>query len=223
MNPFTDDAPDAPLELAGRGSYDGDLPSERPVLIVLPTEKIFVVFLALKVPPFAIYMFGWLLIGSTALRWFLTLLLAAADFWFTKNVAGRLILGMRWSSRVTDAAATQWVFEYVDGGFQVTPAEHKIFWTALAWSIGAWIAFALFAIVRLSLGWCVVHVIGAALAGANAAGYWFCEMMIAGAARQEAPQVPARTLRPFVKPQAESVLLGTEEQRPAGLESASGQ
>jgi hypothetical protein len=223
MNPFTEDPQDEPVQFVGPDSYTDHPPAERSLRLVRPTGTIFMVFLMLKTLPFAVYLFGWLLVSSAPVRWFLALSLAGADFWFTKNVAGRLILGMRWSSRVTDTAATQWVFEYVDGGVQATAAQRRTFWVLLAGTICIWILFSLFAIIRLSLGWCVVNAIGAALAGANAAGYLHCDKSIAKDVRQEATDFVKRSVIPFVRAQAENVLLGTEEPHVAGREDAASQ
>jgi hypothetical protein len=68
-----------------------------------------------------------------------------------------------------------------------------------------------------------VNAIGTALAGANATGYWYYDKAVAQDAGQEATEFHARNLMPFVRAQAENVLLGTEGPRAAVLEDASDQ
>lgn len=42
------------------------------------------------------------------------MLLLAADFWNTKNVAGRLLVGLRWWNETSPEGASIWVFETAD-------------------------------------------------------------------------------------------------------------
>jgi hypothetical protein len=124
---------------------------------------------------------------------------------------------MGWSS----TGATQWIFEYVNGGVQATTAQRRTFWAFLAGAIGIWIMFCLFVIVRLSLGWCVVNAIDAALAGAMAAKYWYCDRAVAQDIRRESVEFYEGNLMLFARTQAENILFGTEEPRAAALENAS--
>jgi hypothetical protein len=107
------------------------VPPTKAPLVVRPTGSIFTVFLFLKASPFVFYMFGWLLVPWTTFQWGFTISSIAADLWFRKNVAGRLILGMRWSSRVTDGSETQWLFEYIEGGVHNRDAAPHVL--AAAW------------------------------------------------------------------------------------------
>jgi len=38
-------------------------------------------------------------------------ILLAADFWFTKNVGGRLLVGLRWWTRFKEDGTEEWVYE----------------------------------------------------------------------------------------------------------------
>lgn len=39
-----------------------------------------------------------------------TVLLLACDFWTIKNVSGRLLVGLRWGTHVTETGQTEWYF-----------------------------------------------------------------------------------------------------------------
>lgn len=39
------------------------------------------------------------------------MILAAADFWTVKNVTGRILVGLRWWSRIKDDGKEEWIFE----------------------------------------------------------------------------------------------------------------
>jgi hypothetical protein len=162
------------------------------------TGTVFTVFLVLKAAQFAVYVFGWIFIPSTILQWVLTIVASAADFWFTKNVAGRLILGMRWSSGVTEDGESQWVFEFVPGGIAERVAQRRTFWVLIAATVGLWSLFSFFSLVRLSLGWLFVAGIGLSLACSNAWGFWKCDKSTGQDLNNSAPDRIQKELVPFV-------------------------
>ncbi len=44
----------------------------------------------------------------------IVVLLLAGDFWDTKNVAGRLMVGLRWWNETSQTGESIWVFETAD-------------------------------------------------------------------------------------------------------------
>jgi hypothetical protein len=163
-----------------------------------PTGTVFSVFLLLKASQYVIYIFGWIFIPSTVFQWVLTIIASAADFWFTKNVAGRLILGLRWSSTVTEDGESQWVFDFVPGGIQDRVAQRRTFWSLLLGGVVLWGLFSFFSLIRLSLGWLFVAGIGLSLACSNAWGFWKCDSSIGVDARESAMGVVRTTLFPMI-------------------------
>ena len=60
----------------------------------------------------------------------LTVLLLAADFYYTKNIAGRRLVGLRWWNEVDTAAGdSRWVFESADPETRTINATDKSRWT----------------------------------------------------------------------------------------------
>jgi hypothetical protein len=187
------------------------LPPSKTLPVARPTGTIFSVFLFLKAAPFVLYMFGWLLIPWTIFQWVFTIISIAADFWFTKNVAGRLILGMRWSTKVTEGGETQWLFEYIEGGVPDRAAQRRTFWLVLAGGTALWALWGFFALIRLSFGWLFVDIIGLSLSSCNAFGYWKGDNTIAGGIRQQAVDFATQTLIQFARGRAAEFVRGQPE------------
>mmetsp|Transcript_2628 Transcript_2628/g.3508 ORF Transcript_2628/g.3508 Transcript_2628/m.3508 type:complete len:258 (-) Transcript_2628:80-853(-) len=148
-----------------------------------PTVVIF--HLLFKVTGFLLYFFGnvFLKSGSTAEAGgnFITLtviiiLLLAADFWVTKNVTGRLLVGLRWWNKVEEET-TAWIFEsheQSDKPKQINAFDRNIFWTALYATPFAWVAMLILAFVRLEINWFLVCIMALALSCSNVYGYYKC-------------------------------------------------
>ena len=167
---------------------------------------IFSVFIGLKGAQFAIYMFSWIFIPWKIFKWVLTIIASAADFWFTKNVAGRLIVGMRWSNRVNEEGESQWMFEYVQDMPNIG-GRRRTFWLALYGACGVWGLFAFFSLVRLNFGWFFVCGIGLALAGSNAWGFMRCDRTVTG----DASRLLASSILPFLSTTAQTYVLGSQQ------------
>ena len=49
--------------------------------------------------------------SSEALVYLVVILIGAADFWMTKNLSGRILVGLRWWNMVKETGDEVWVFE----------------------------------------------------------------------------------------------------------------
>jgi hypothetical protein len=185
-----------PMEFVTTETYSEADPARRP--LVPRNGTIFTVFLFLKGSQYALYFFGWILLPSAIFQWTLTIIASVADFWFTKNLAGRLILGIRWSTRVTDSGDSQWVFEYVPGGFGQRSAQRYTFWLMLTGAVGLWALFSSFSLILLRPGWLFVTAIGLSLAFTNAWGFWKCDKTIAADLQKSAVEVVTQRLLPLI-------------------------
>jgi hypothetical protein len=204
-----DQSADDPMDFIAPGHiYQEPPPPTKPLHGSRPTGTIFTVFLFLKITPFFLYVFGWLLIPWTIFQWVFTIISIAADFWFTKNVAGRLILGMRWSSKVTEGGETQWLFEYIEGGVQGKGPQRRMFWLLLAGGTALWALWGFFALIKLSFGWLFVAIIGLSLSSSNAFGYWNCEKTIAGGIGNLATDFVTQNLVQFARAKAADLIRG---------------
>jgi len=118
-------------------------------------------------------------------------LFLAADFWVTKNVTGRLLVGLRWWNQV-EGDNTRWIFESKGNEATVNPFDRRIFWTVLYMTPLTWACLGLIELFRLELGWLIAVCMALSLNGANVYGYYKCssdqkakfqQMMAEGAQR----------------------------------------
>ena len=58
---------------------------------------VLIVLILFKGLPVILYLFSGIFFGSDILAISVTTILAALDFWFMKNIAGRKLVGLRWS------------------------------------------------------------------------------------------------------------------------------
>lgn len=57
------------------------------------------------------YVFGWLTGASFVVHFVVCVLFISIDFWFVKNVSGRILVGLRWWNEVDEAGENIWRFE----------------------------------------------------------------------------------------------------------------
>ena len=82
------------------------------------------------------------------------MLLLAADFYYTKNIAGRRLVGLRWWNEVDPAGESRWVFESSEPGTKVVNAtDSRFFWLAMYVQPVVWVVMAIVALFRLQFLW----------------------------------------------------------------------
>eukprot|EP01006_Ploeotia_vitrea_P037227 TRINITY_DN66105_c12_g1_i2.p1 TRINITY_DN66105_c12_g1~~TRINITY_DN66105_c12_g1_i2.p1 ORF type:complete len:157 (-),score=68.33 TRINITY_DN66105_c12_g1_i2:34-504(-) len=100
-------------------------------------------------------------------------LLLAADFWMTKNISGRLLVGLRWWNEVKEDGTNVWRFESKPPSRFVHPMDKMVFWSSLYAAPIVWGVFALQAF--LSPQWLLIVCVAMVLSCANLYGYFKCE------------------------------------------------
>ncbi len=50
-------------------------------------------------------------VSNEAIAYLVVIILAAADFWTTKNISGRILVGLRWWNEVKENGEEVWIFE----------------------------------------------------------------------------------------------------------------
>ena len=163
-----------------------------------PTGKIFSCFITFKAVPFFIYMFSWIFCPWTIFQWVFTIISSAIDFWFTKNVAGRLILGMRWSNRINDRGESTWLFEFVQNLPPEKAGQRRTFWIILYASTGIWGLFSFFSLIKLNFGWLFVTSISLMLALSNTWGFMNCDRSIKNDLQNGAKNLFSDQVLPFI-------------------------
>ena len=110
---------------------------------------------------------------SDALIFIIVVILNAFDFWFVKNVSGRILVGLRWWNEVRDDGTEVWIFES-DHEKRATSIDTTLFWTSLYLAPLFWGIFLVIELIGLSLMWFLVCLISFVLTFSNTIGYYKC-------------------------------------------------
>ncbi len=113
-----------------------------------------------------IFMFGNYLFKSYVLIFVVCTLCLAFDFWTTKNVSGRLLVGLRWWSM-----EDKWVFESRPN-YSPNGSDSFVFWTSTVGFTIIWLIFSF--LYLLAFQWLVICVVAVMLNGSNLYGYYKC-------------------------------------------------
>lgn len=103
------------------------------------------------------------------------LLLVSADFWITKNVTGRFLVGLRWWNDVSDEG-DGWRFETLEEGQRtVSSTDKTVFWVAQVVYVVVWLVAPVLLIFNLSKWpYLLIIVIAIFMGGSNLYGYFRC-------------------------------------------------
>ena len=109
---------------------------------------------------------------SDALIFIIVVILNAFDFWFVKNVSGRILVGLRWWNEVKDDGTEVWIFES-DHEKRATSIDTTLFWTSLYIAPLFWGIFLIIELIGLSLMWFLVCLISFVLTFSNTISFSF--------------------------------------------------
>lgn len=126
-----------------------------------------------KIAAIVYYWIGTWIVSSYVINFVVCIVLLALDFWTTKNVTGRLLVGLRWWNEANDTGSA-WRFETLPQGVRgILPREKRFFWFAMMLATGHWILAVIISIFGLS-SYIIVSVLGLLFAGSNLYGYFKC-------------------------------------------------
>lgn len=128
-----------------------------------------------KVAAVASYLLLGLFTSSFVIQFVVTVTLLAVDFWTVKNVAGRLLVGLRWWNEVGEDGTTQtWRFESLSDRSQLSVIDGRIFWWTMYANPVFWIVLGITCILKFSMSYLVIVAIALVLSAANLIGYYKC-------------------------------------------------
>jgi hypothetical protein len=126
--------------------------------------KIGILFLYLILPLFA----------SVFNQLVIVIILGAVDFWIVKNVAGRLLVGLRWWIDFDENGEEQWKFECKVDEKQNSGASDKAFWWTLIIFSLIWVALVIINLLKLDITQITITVFCLVLLGFNLYSYYRC-------------------------------------------------
>ena len=100
----------------------------------------------------------------------------AVDFWTTKNVSGRVLVGLRYWNEIDESGESTWRFESRDeeGMARVNATERRLFWGALYGGTIAWTALTIGALAAFEFNYAIVTILALAMATTNLVGFVKC-------------------------------------------------
>nr|ODN87532.1 cytoplasmic protein [Cryptococcus depauperatus CBS 7841] len=99
----------------------------------------------------AVYVLCGLFTDNYVLSTVLVVVLLSLDFWNTRNVAGRTLVGLRYWNEVDDEGESAWVFESRDPSRPANPIDAKMFWIALYVYPLGWLALFIISILKFNI------------------------------------------------------------------------
>ena len=101
------------------------------------------------------------------------ILLGSVDFWITKNVSGRFLVGLRWWNEVKKDGKEVWIYESKNEKIEST-SDKSVFWTSLYVNGGGWAILFLFKLITLSITNAIIAFTMLIFAGINLYGFFKC-------------------------------------------------
>ena len=103
----------------------------------------------------------------------IVVLLNSLDFWFVKNISGRVLVGLRWWNEVKEDGTEIWVFES-ENEKKARSIDTTIFWMSIYATPLFWGIFIILEMISLRFMWFLLCIIGFILTFSNAFGYYKC-------------------------------------------------
>lgn len=142
-------------------------PPSHPIALIF---HILFKLLALLTYLFASYLFQ----QSFVVPFIIGVIFLALDFWVTKNVSGRFLVGLRWWNEIKEDGSNVWIFESAASETQTHPVQSKIFWIALLVTPIVWTVFLLAQLFSTHWNWAILCTLAVILSAANVTGYIKC-------------------------------------------------
>ncbi|GMK54135.1 hypothetical protein CspeluHIS016_0107210 [Cutaneotrichosporon spelunceum] len=123
----------------------------------------------------AVYVLCGLFTDNYVLSITVVVVLLSLDFWNTRNVAGRTLVGLRYWNEVDDEGESAWVFESRDPSQPANPIDAKMFWIALyAYPLG-WIALLIVSILKFNISFLPIVLLALVFNLSNVVGFTYAD------------------------------------------------
>ncbi|THH34121.1 hypothetical protein EUX98_g38 [Antrodiella citrinella] len=128
-----------------------------------------------RIAAIAVYLLCGFFTSNYVLSTVVVVVLLAMDFWNTRNVAGRTLVGLRYWNQVDDDGESYWVFESRDPAHPSNPVDSKMFWVALYSFPFLWLALLIVSILKLSASFIPIVALALVFNITNAVGFTYAD------------------------------------------------
>jgi len=132
--------------------------------------------LALRALPIVIYATCELVSRDFTRNFIACAVALAVDFWMTKNVSGRVLVGLRYWNEIDESGESTWRFESRDeeGMARVDATERRAFWGSLYGATIAWTVLTIGALAAFEFNYAIVTILALGMATTNLVGFIKC-------------------------------------------------
>ena len=136
--------------------------------------KIALITVSIKLLALFFFLFLNIFTSNEALVMIVVILLDAADFWYTKNISGRILVGLRWWNNYNqNTQENVWVFESKNE-IKESNIDRKTFWFSLYGFAAIWLILFVWECILFNFIWAFLCLISLAIAGTNVYGFFRC-------------------------------------------------
>lgn len=114
-------------------------------------------------------------LDNSIMVFIIVIVISSIDFWMTKNIAGRLLVGLRWWNDFKEDGTEIWIFESYDTVDRKPNAvDSAFFWTSQSVGCLTWAILLFFDVFGLKPYWTLVSGTAFVLNGVNFFGFYKC-------------------------------------------------
>ena len=136
--------------------------------------QVALITVSLKLLALLFFLFFSIFTSNEALVMITVILLIAADFWYTKNISGRFLVGLRWWNNFNQETQENiWTFESKNE-IKEPNIDRKTFWISLYGFAGIWLALFIWECIMFNFTWAFLCLIALAISGTNVVGFFRC-------------------------------------------------
>jgi hypothetical protein len=112
--------------------------------------------------------------NSFVMIFIICMLLFAFDFWVTKNICGRLMVGLRWWNDVKEDGTNIWRYEAKKDMSTIGALDQQFFWLVIYIYPCIWILLTLFAVLFRNFEYLLLIIVAVTFGMVNVVGYTRC-------------------------------------------------
>ena len=132
------------------------------------------VTVTLKLLSILSFLFTSIFTSNEALVMTTVILFIAADFWYTKNISGRILVGLRWWNNYDkETQGNIWKFESKNE-IKESNVDRKTFWISLYGFAALWVILFVWESIAFNFTWAFLCLISMVISGINVVGFCKC-------------------------------------------------
>ena len=136
--------------------------------------QVALVTVSLKLLSLLFFLFFSIFTSNDALIMITVIIFIAADFWYTKNISGRILVGLRWWNNYDkETQGNIWKFESKNE-IKESNVDRRTFWISLYGFAALWVILFVWESIAFNFTWAFLCLISMVISGINVVGFFKC-------------------------------------------------